>query len=679
MRTAHAILCLTLVACPPACTSARTTGSPEDVASQQPATDRADPMAGFARLVGGEWVLTVQSGNTLYSTSHWGPGRHSLRTMTHGLAADGRPWRELRVSYWHPGRDELQTLSLSPFEHGVGEGVMTVDGDRWEIVEELFQTGVHRRVISRVTFEGADRFHSALLEAVEPNTIVPLADWVITRSPTLTPVQPLPASAALGISKHLKPLAPLLGRTWQTTDLLTTVERIPLAECIIVRVTRPVASGEPHHLLDAYLYHHTGTNAVRCLVLSNGGGVYEGDLTVLGEGSLQLNLKGSEGKQRVERIVRMDFERDGALRQRVWSNSDTGGTPIFERRHTPLAPAATPIDVARPDPYFMPLREKSSPLMPRVIIRNIREDRAGNIWFATFGGPIRFDGTAFTSFGEEVGLANRRIFSLLEDRSGALWFGSITGGASRYDGRSFTRFTQQDGLGDNDVSWIFEDREGNIWLGTGNGATRYDGTAMVTFSTKDGLVDNRVYAITQDRAGRIWFGTQGGVCFYDGTSFTNLADRVGRSFENVRAMLVDRSGNVWFGGQQGAFRYDGTTLTSYGVAGIPRLNDGLLDEFVGSMILDSAGNIWFGHPGHSREATGGGATRFDGTTFTHFTKQDGLNSTNVYCMLEDRAGNIWFGSVDAGVCRYDGTTFTDFTAPNPLELKPPRQSDRRDR
>ena len=89
--------------------------------------------------------------------------------------------------------------------------------------------------------------------------------------------------------------------------------------------------------------------------------------------------------------------------------------------------------------------------MPRVIIRNIREDRAGNIWFATFGGPIRYDGKDFTNFSEEVGLAKTRVFSLLEDRSGALWFGSITGGASRYDGKSFTKFTEKEGLGNNDV------------------------------------------------------------------------------------------------------------------------------------------------------------------------------------------------------------------------------------
>jgi ligand-binding sensor domain-containing protein len=86
------------------------------------------------------------------------------------------------------------------------------------------------------------------------------------------------------------------------------------------------------------------------------------------------------------------------------------------------------------DPHFTPIAAKSTSYMPRVIIRNMREDRAGNIWFATFGGAIRYDGKEFANFSEEVGLAKTRIFSLLEARSGAMWFGSITGGASRMTG-----------------------------------------------------------------------------------------------------------------------------------------------------------------------------------------------------------------------------------------------------
>ena len=166
-----------------------------------------------------------------------------------------------------------------------------------------------------------------------------------------------------------------------------------------------------------------------------------------------------------------------------------------------------------PDPYFSPIADKSTPLMPRVILRNIREDRDGNIWFASFGGPIRYDGKTFTNFAEEAGIAERRIFSLIVDKSGALWFGSITGGASKYDGKSFTRFTTKEGLSGNDVFWIFEDEEGDIWFATDGGVSRYDGKTFTNYSTKDGLPHNSVYAIAQDRSGKLWFGTQGGIAF----------------------------------------------------------------------------------------------------------------------------------------------------------------------
>jgi len=323
----------------------------------------------------------------------------------------------------------------------------------------------------------------------------------------------------------------------------------------------------------------------------------------------------------------------------------------FER----FAPSVQRVDEPRKnDPYFTPTGAKTTSSMPRVIIRNILEDRAGNIWFATYGGPIRYDGKKFTNFAEEAGLSTTRTFSLLEDRRGALWIGSITGGASSYDGQSFKKLTEKEGLAGNDVHWLHEDRDGKIWFGTTKGVSRWDGKSFTNFTTKDGLIHNSVYAIGQDAAGRIWFGTQGGICSYDGKSFSNFAGQVGRAFENIRAIAVDKSGNMWFGGQEGAYRFDGKTLTTF------TTKEGLLADFVGSMIVDRAGNVWLGHPGHADQE--GGASRYDGKSFKHFTEQDGLNSGHVYAMAEDKAGNIWFGTVDAGACRYDGKSFTNVSA-----------------
>jgi len=64
------------------------------------------------------------------------------------------------------------------------------------------------------------------------------------------------------------------------------------------------------------------------------------------------------------------------------------------------------------------------------------------------------------------------------------------------------------------------------------------------------------------------------------------------------------------------------------------------------------GNIWFG--------TEGGVFKYNGTSFTHFTENEGLISNNVRCVIEDKNGNLWFGT-DKGVSKYDGKSFRQFT------------------
>ena len=56
--------------------------------------------------------------------------------------------------------------------------------------------------------------------------------------------------------------------------------------------------------------------------------------------------------------------------------------------------------------------------------------------------------------------------SILEDKSGNLWFGTEGGGVSMYNGESFTHFTEKEGLSNRDVLSILEDKSGNLWFGT---------------------------------------------------------------------------------------------------------------------------------------------------------------------------------------------------------------------
>ena len=190
-----------------------------------------------------------------------------------------------------------------------------------------------------------------MFEANGSDGLTLMAEWDFVRSWTLTPIRPLSAREAGNPSEHLKALESFLGHTWETTGeadgewatgdafhIQSTFEWVPLADGIYARVLAPRQDGEPIHLLDAYIYHHTGAGALRCLALSNRGGVYEGDVTVLEGGALQLDLKGYECDRVVSHVVRLDFEPDGTLRQRVWSLEGTERTLMLDVHHRKVEP-----------------------------------------------------------------------------------------------------------------------------------------------------------------------------------------------------------------------------------------------------------------------------------------------------------------------------------------------------
>ena len=130
----------------------------------------------------------------------------------------------------------------------------------------------------------------------------------------------------------MKAFEPFLGPAWEAeggadlgrvaggaSRVRSTFAWVPLADGIYLRTVAMGEDAEPGHLLDAYLYHHTGTGRLRCLALTERGGVYEGDVSVLDGGALQIDLEGYEGDRVVPCEVRFNFEPDGAVRQRVWS------------------------------------------------------------------------------------------------------------------------------------------------------------------------------------------------------------------------------------------------------------------------------------------------------------------------------------------------------------------------
>lgn len=254
--------------------------------------------------------------------------------------------------------------------------------------------------------------------------------------------------------------------------------------------------------------------------------------------------------------------------------------------------------------------------------------------------------------------AAENVHGSLQDKAGNLWFATTHDGVFQYDGKLFRQFTTKSGLNSNRVWCIFEDRIGKIWIGTDAGICLYDGKTFsgIQIPLPNHMLPNKyhkthdVWSIMQDRSGKLWFATIDGVYSYNGKSFTPFAVNAGMggfmsSNSNVEYILEDKAGNLWFGGRvnKGVFLYDGKSI-------IQLRPDG--DHWAWPVLQDKNGNIWF--------SNWAGAYRYDGKTFKHFTKDNGLPGDIVTRIMEDSKGNIWFGGA-SGICRYDGKSFTRFT------------------
>lgn len=125
-------------------------------------------------------------------------------------------------------------------------------------------------------------------------------------------------------------------------------------------------------------------------------------------------------------------------------------------------------------------------------------------------------------------------------------------------------------------------------------------------------------------------------------NFSLLSKLQGLNHGNISYLMQDRSGNIWmatYGG--GATRYDGRSFTPF------TTKEGLCHNTLYCAAEDVDGNIWFG-------SNGGGLSRFDGSVFTSFNTSNGFGTDVVRCLLVDREGRVWAGTQGSGIVCIEG-------------------------
>ncbi|MBD2703548.1 response regulator [Spirosoma sp. BT702] len=110
------------------------------------------------------------------------------------------------------------------------------------------------------------------------------------------------------------------------------------------------------------------------------------------------------------------------------------------------------------------------------MIYDLKQDQKGFIWAATKDGLNRYDGYNFTVFTHDAynkySISSNACSTLLVDRRGRLWIGTLNQGLNLYDDRTqrFYHIDMSDpaspDAGNYEIISLNEDLEGNIWVGT---------------------------------------------------------------------------------------------------------------------------------------------------------------------------------------------------------------------
>ena len=265
---------------------------------------------------------------------------------------------------------------------------------------------------------------------------------------------------------------------------------------------------------------------------------------------------------------------------------------------------------------------------------------------------------AFTAV-DSLGADSRAILSILQDRQGFVWIGTIEGGLFRHDGHKQVRFLSDPSnpasLPGGRVTSLFEDEKGQLWVGTDEGLARFDPVTngFVRYLPKEGPANARIIRrIISDNRGGMWLATWGGLQHFDPRSGAFLIYQHEESrpdslqFNDVNAVAVDNKGGVWASTWPGGLDYLPAGASGFQHFRIddaahpnPKAND------VRALYFDSATTLWIG-------TADGIYTWKSGQPWEQRMLMP-VAAKRVTDIDEDRAGDVWISTRTAGLIRYD--------------------------
>ena len=229
-----------------------------------------------------------------------------------------------------------------------------------------------------------------------------------------------------------------------------------------------------------------------------------------------------------------------------------------------------------------------------------------------------------------------------------------------------TSYTMDDGLAANRVYSILQDSCGFMWFGTDDGLSRFDGIKFKNYYLSEYInatTSNSVKKIFIDRRGKMWIGLDSGIVIYDSQTDTfrpfNAKTETGETIQTyVVDMIEDNDGEVWIATNgKGLYRFspnDEIRLRVY--RNIPGESNCISQDILMTLQQDSKQNIWIGT--YSEGLCCFDKHRNTFVTYKRSNLSDSLSDNSIQKIFEDSHGNLWIGTFQNGLDLFNPATRT---------------------
>lgn len=278
------------------------------------------------------------------------------------------------------------------------------------------------------------------------------------------------------------------------------------------------------------------------------------------------------------------------------------------------------------------------------------------------------------------GLLSNHISAITIDNNGDKWIATVGtfydtySGVVKFDDVDWTAYNYSNtgGVEFYGISTLAVDKENNLWIGISSlfsvpKVIKYNGNAWEKFTPENSLITGQATnKIQLDGLGNIWFATSVGLVKFDGTNWviynTSNSD-IPR--DNIAAMDIDSNNNIWLGVNsftysgyavgEGLVKFDGTNWTHYS-----RDNSNIPDYSINNISITSNNHIWFGIGTDSQYGfSGAGLVEFDGANWaiTEMTNSALPNNT-INSILEGLNNEIYIGTDSSSLSVYTSGVFS---------------------